>query len=126
MKNSKGLSFLFILILLVWNTDLIAQSNSVWSKKAAKWFKTQEWLNGKNVGETQREYDSFGREIFESQIDSDSIKITDNEYLQLKPHRSINNEEFANQYHTDKLWWDKAFAFLKENVSLQLNQVNTS
>lgn len=115
MKNSKGLSFLFILILLVWNMDLIAQSNSVWSKKkATKWFKTQEWLNGKNVGETQREYDSFGREIFESQIDSDSIKITDNESLQLKPHRSINKEEFAKQYHTDKLWWDKAFAFLKE------------
>ena len=34
---------------------------------------------------------------------------------QLKPHKSINKEEFAKQYHTNKLWWVKAFAFLEEN-----------
>jgi len=32
----------------------------------------------------------------------------------LKPHKSINKEEFARQYRINKVYWDKAFAFLKE------------
>jgi YhcH/YjgK/YiaL family protein len=32
----------------------------------------------------------------------------------LKPHKSINVEEFARQYRLNKVYWDKAFAFLKE------------
>src|SRR5262245_38798392 len=32
----------------------------------------------------------------------------------LKPHKSINKEEFARQYRINKAYWDKAFAFLKE------------
>ena len=35
--------------------------------------------------------------------------------LQLKPHRTINKSEFARQYHANKVYWDKAFAFLKEH-----------
>jgi biofilm protein TabA len=35
--------------------------------------------------------------------------------LQLKPHKSIDQKEFSKQYHSNKLWWDKAFAFMKEN-----------
>jgi biofilm protein TabA len=31
----------------------------------------------------------------------------------LKPHKSINKEEFARQYRINKVYWDKAFAFLK-------------
>ena len=34
--------------------------------------------------------------------------------LQLKPHKTINKREFARQYHVNKAYWDKAFAFLKE------------
>jgi biofilm protein TabA len=32
----------------------------------------------------------------------------------LNPHKSINKEEFARQYRINKVYWDKAFAFLKE------------
>lgn len=34
--------------------------------------------------------------------------------LKMTPHASINKQKFAVQYHTNKVWWDKAFAFLKE------------
>jgi biofilm protein TabA len=33
--------------------------------------------------------------------------------LQLKPHKSIDKIEFARQYHANKAYWDKAFAYLK-------------
>jgi biofilm protein TabA len=32
----------------------------------------------------------------------------------LKPHKSINKQEFARQYRINKAYWDKAFTFLKE------------
>ncbi|MEP7144043.1 MAG: YhcH/YjgK/YiaL family protein [Ferruginibacter sp.] len=32
-----------------------------------------------------------------------------------KPHPSINKIEFARQYHLNKVFWDEAFAFLKEH-----------
>jgi len=31
----------------------------------------------------------------------------------LLPHSSIDKTELARQYHTNQVWWDKAFAFLK-------------
>jgi biofilm protein TabA len=31
------------------------------------------------------------------------------------PHTAIDKEEFARQYHANKTYWDKAFAFLKEH-----------
>lgn len=34
--------------------------------------------------------------------------------LRLQPHSSINKQEFAKQYHAHKIWWDKAFKYLKE------------
>ncbi len=34
--------------------------------------------------------------------------------LQLQPHKTINKQEFARQYYANKVFWDKAFAFLKE------------
>src|SRR5215211_8636125 len=33
--------------------------------------------------------------------------------LQLKPHKSVNAQEFARQYQAHKAWWDTAFAFLR-------------
>ncbi len=33
--------------------------------------------------------------------------------LQLKPHKSINIQDFAKQYHANKVYWDTAFSFLK-------------
>lgn len=35
--------------------------------------------------------------------------------LQMNPHQSINQLEFARQYQLNKIYWDKAFAFLKEH-----------
>ena len=35
--------------------------------------------------------------------------------LQLQPHKSVNALEFARQYQLHKIYWDKAFAFLKEH-----------
>ena len=35
--------------------------------------------------------------------------------LQLQPHKTINKMEFARQYQVNKVYWDKAFAFLKEH-----------
>ncbi len=34
--------------------------------------------------------------------------------LKLTPHKSIDKEEFAKEYAAHKMWWDKAFAFLKD------------
>lgn len=34
--------------------------------------------------------------------------------LKLTPHKSIDKEEFAKEYSAHKIWWDKAFAFLKD------------
>jgi len=33
--------------------------------------------------------------------------------LKLKPHESINQEEFSKQYKKNNTWWDEAFEFLK-------------
>ncbi|WP_081161746.1 YhcH/YjgK/YiaL family protein [Niastella populi] len=33
----------------------------------------------------------------------------------LKPHKSINQFEFYRQYNSNKTYWEKAFAFLKEH-----------
>lgn len=35
--------------------------------------------------------------------------------LKLKPSKSIDVQEFYNQYQANKEYWDKAFAFLKEH-----------
>lgn len=35
--------------------------------------------------------------------------------LQLRPHQSIDVQEFYRQYSVNKPYWDKAFAFLKEH-----------
>ncbi|MDQ6812900.1 MAG: YhcH/YjgK/YiaL family protein [Bacteroidota bacterium] len=35
--------------------------------------------------------------------------------LALKPHKSINEVEFARQYRINKTYWDMAFAFLKNH-----------
>lgn len=35
--------------------------------------------------------------------------------LKLEPHATINQQEFARQYAVNKMYWDKAFAFLKDS-----------
>jgi biofilm protein TabA len=40
--------------------------------------------------------------------------------LKLKPHESVNQEEFSRQYHANKVWWDEAFNFLKTHELLDL------
>jgi biofilm protein TabA len=36
------------------------------------------------------------------------------------PHKSVNKEEFAKQYHGNKIWWDKAFVYLRETGLAEL------
>ncbi len=38
-----------------------------------------------------------------------------NEDVHLRPHKSIDVEEFSKQYRRNKASWDKAFAFLKDH-----------
>ncbi len=33
--------------------------------------------------------------------------------LQLNPHKTVDVQEFARQYHLNKTYWDEAFAYLK-------------
>lgn len=40
--------------------------------------------------------------------------------LQLTPHKTINQQEFSKQYHKNRVWWDKAFEFLKTNDLINL------
>ncbi|HEX7903204.1 MAG TPA: YhcH/YjgK/YiaL family protein [Chitinophagaceae bacterium] len=40
--------------------------------------------------------------------------------LELTPHQSINQAEFARQYQQNKIYWDKAFNFLKEQNLLTI------
>lgn len=41
--------------------------------------------------------------------------------LQLKPHESINQDEFYRQYQKNKTWWDEAFHFLKTHDLAKMN-----
>ncbi len=34
--------------------------------------------------------------------------------MNLRPHQSIDRRELESQYRKNKVWWDKAFTFLKE------------
>ncbi len=110
MKNSNR--FLLLLLLLVNGFNLIAQSNNtIWNKKtAAKWYKKHAWLKAQKASETTAKYDQFGRMI---EPESNSGKTPSLPLRQLKPHPSIDQVEFAKQYHAHKLWWDKAFAYLQ-------------
>ena len=78
MKKIIALSGILLLFF-----QLLAQTSADdWTKKKAKkWFKKKEWLNG----------------------------------VQLTPNSAIDVQEFARQYHLNKAYWDKAFAFLKEH-----------
>jgi len=40
--------------------------------------------------------------------------------LKATPHAAINKTEFAKQYHLNKTFWDKAFAFLRDTNLLTL------
>ena len=40
--------------------------------------------------------------------------------VQLTPHRSINQKEFLQQYKKNKIWWNEAFTFLKNNDLINL------
>ncbi|TZF82547.1 DUF386 domain-containing protein [Pedobacter sp. BS3] len=35
--------------------------------------------------------------------------------LKLNVYSDVDAEEFARQYHANKVWWDKAFAYLRDN-----------
>ncbi len=45
--------------------------------------------------------------------------------LKLTPHESIDKEEFAKEYHQHQIWWDKAFAFIRDTDLANLNPAIT-
>jgi YhcH/YjgK/YiaL family protein len=114
MNNSRRGCFFVILLLVLSNVDLLAQTNRTWNRKNAEaWYKKHEWLNDRKASEPTVKYDQFGRIIETGLSDSNATKVTSLHQQQLKPHESIDKVEFAKQYHAHKLWWDKAFAYLK-------------
>jgi YhcH/YjgK/YiaL family protein len=93
--------------LLFSGITVFAQDQSVWNKKTAdEWFNKKEWLNGSSAPQKARKYDAFGREVVDAAASADASR-------QITPNESIDKVEFAKQYHANKLWWDEAFAFLK-------------
>lgn len=114
MNNSRRACFFVMLLLVLSNVDLLAQTNSTWNRKNAEaWYKKHEWLNNKTATETTVKYDHFGRIIESSSPDSNVANVSSLKQQQLKPHSSIDKVEFAKQYHAHKLWWDKAFAYIR-------------
>ncbi len=114
MKNYSYSISLFILLLLLSSFDLIAQSGTQWNKKnAAKWFNKHEWVTGGKAAEAGVKYDQFGRIIETPSTNSNAAKVAYLNLEQLKPHTSIDKVEFAREYHAHKLWWDQAFAYMK-------------
>jgi len=114
MRNSSCHTFFLMPLVLLFSIGSIAQSGIEWNtKNAAKWFKSNEWLNGRKATEAAVKYDQFGRTIETSSPDSNAIKVTNQNLRQLKPHNSIDKVEFAKEYHAHTLWWDKAFAYIK-------------
>ncbi len=113
MKNYTSRFFLLFALLLLIKVTVTAQSGTTWNRKtAAKWFKTQEWLKDNKGSESGIKYDQFGRAI-EAAPDTDVAGSTGRSLQQLKAHPSIDIEEFARQYHAHKMWWNKAFAYLR-------------
>jgi YhcH/YjgK/YiaL family protein len=113
MKNHSYCTNLLIVLLLLSSLNSIAQADIKWNKKNAdKWFDKQEWLTGGKAMEAAVKYDQFGR-IIESTSASSTAKSTSIHPNQLKPHPSIDKVEFARQYHANKLWWDKAFDYIR-------------
>ena len=113
MKNSTRYIFQMMLLFLIINLTVTGQSNGEWNKKKAKkWYQKHEWLNDQKSSEPTGKYDQFGRMLEASAPDANTDK-TPLPSRQLNPHQSIDKVEFAKQYHAHKLWWDKAFAYLK-------------
>ncbi len=115
MNNSKRACFFVMLLLYLSALDLTAQTNNIWNRKnAVAWYKKHEWLNNQKTSPTTVKYDQFGRAIENALPDSNATKAGSMELRQLKPHPSIDKVEFAKQYHAHKLWWDKAFSYIKD------------
>jgi len=75
-----------LLSLVVISLSAYPQTSEWTERKAKKWFKKKEYLNG----------------------------------LKATPHVAINKVEFARQYHLNKIFWVKAFAFLRDTNLITL------
>lgn len=117
MKRLFGYTYTPVLCLffIFSGPSATAQRDTGWNKKkAAEWFKKAVWLQAGTVRQPVLHYDNFGRVLDDVPADSGKTKTSVKSPIGLKPHPSINKEEFAKQYNTDKTWWDEAFAYLQE------------
>ncbi|MBE7170280.1 MAG: YhcH/YjgK/YiaL family protein [Williamsia sp.] len=112
MNFSSCRLFLLVILSAFGWTKLAAQTSASWNKKtAAQWYSKHEWLaSGKSSKAGAVQYDQFGRTIEGSSAASAPLR-------QLKPHPSIDQVQFAEEYHARKEWWDKAFDYL-QNANL--------
>lgn len=85
MKKNALLTSL-LLSLTIFSFTAYSQNSEWTERKAKKWFKKKEYLNG----------------------------------LKASPHAAINKVEFAKQYHLNKVFWDKAFSYLRDTDLLTL------
>lgn len=105
MNRSSRFFLLIALLSFSW-VEVTAQTSPSWNKKrASQWYGRHEWLADAKPAKTPVQYDQFGRAIENT--------ATAAPKRQLKPHPSIDQVQFAEEYHARKMWWDKAFAFIR-------------
>lgn len=103
--NLSSCCLFFLIVLSCCASVRVTAQRPAWNKKkAAQWYSRHEWLAGAKSSNTNVQYDQFGR-ILENAAATPVRK--------LKPHASIDQLQFAEEYHARKLWWDKAFAYLQ-------------
>lgn len=115
MNNFKTCTSILALLLLLISIGIVAQPSTKWNNKnAAKWFESYEWLTAVTIDKATIKYDQFGRVIETSSYDSTPAKKSYLDLRQLKPHNSIDKVEFAKEYHAHKIWWNKAFLYIRD------------
>ena len=98
--------FFLLIVFSFFSVKMAAQTGAVWSKKrAAQWYSRHEWLASIKPAKTSVQYDQFGRVI---------ENVPAGPMRQIKPHASIDQVQFAKEYHARKTWWNAAFAYLRD------------
>jgi biofilm protein TabA len=121
MKCRFDLLILLFVLLFVSSVASKAQDGKKWNKKdASEWFDKKEWLPGMQSANQPLKYDAFGRIIENERPDTNTAAPVLLQMKQLKPSESIDQVEFAAQYHARPQWWTAAFSYLQQTDLSQL------